>query len=287
MTATLDEPKRMQCMEVWGGNHAVDTGVIMAGLDAWLYSRPHGEGAAGGDIHYVSSCAAGMLTRLLIADVSGHGPDVSDVAAHLRKLMRQYINYIDQSKFIREIDREFAELKKKPGSFATAVAISFESVGNRFTMCNAGHPPPLRYSVRRRRWEAMAKPTDESDRLANIPLGIDTNGCYNQVEAHLDVGDLVLCYTDSLTESRDADGKLLEVEGLLRILGQIDVTDLPQIIPTLLEKIEQTHAGNLSQDDVTVLLFRPNGLLPRLPMKSYLLIPYHLIRSRISRLWGQ
>ena len=44
MTATLDEPKRMQCMEVWGGNHAVDTGVIMAGLDAWLYSRQHGQG---------------------------------------------------------------------------------------------------------------------------------------------------------------------------------------------------------------------------------------------------
>ena len=287
MTTTLDEPKRMQCMEVWGGNHAVDTGVIMAGLDAWLYSRPHGEGAAGGDIHYVSSCAAGMITRLLVADVSGHGPAVSDVAMHLRKLMRRYINYHDQTKFIREIDREFADLKRAPGSFATAVAITFESVGNRFTMCNAGHPPPLRYSARRRRWEVIARPADEADALSNIPLGIDTDGCYSQVETHLDVGDLVLCYTDSLTESRDADGELLGVEGLLRILAQIDVVDLPRIIPTLLEQIEQTREGNLSQDDVTALLFRPNGLRPRIPLRSYLLIPYHLIRSRIGRLWGE
>lgn len=286
MTATLDEPKRMQCMEVWGGNHAVDTGVIMAGLDAWLYSRPHGEGAAGGDIHYVSSCAAGMITRLLVADVSGHGPAVSDVAMHLRKLMRRYINYHDQTKFIREIDREFADLKKAPGAFATAVAITFESVGNRFAMCNAGHPPPLRYSTRRRRWEAMTRPPDDVDALANIPLGIDTGGCYNQVETRLDVGDLVLCYTDSLTESRGADGELLGVEGLLRILRQIDVTDLPRIIPTLLETIEQTREGNLSQDDVTALLFRPNGLRPRLPLRTYLLIPYHLVRARIGRMWG-
>jgi serine phosphatase RsbU (regulator of sigma subunit) len=286
MTATLDEPKRMQCMEVWGGNHAVDTGVIMAGLDAWLYSRPHGQGSAGGDIHYVSSCAAGMITRLLVVDVAGHGPAVSDVAAHLRKLMRRYINYHDQTKFIHEIDREFAELQKAPGAFATAVAITFESVGNRFVMCNAGHPPPLRFSARRRRWEAMARPTDDSDSLANIPLGIDTDGRYSQVETNLDVGDLVLCYTDSLTESRSRDGELLGVEGLLRTLGQIDVTDLPRIIPTLLEKIERTREGNLSEDDVTALLFRPNGMLPRLPLRSYLLIPYYLIRSRISRLWG-
>ena len=287
MTATLDEPKRMQCMEVWGGNHAVDTGVIMAGLDAWLYSRPHGQGSAGGDIHYVSSCAAGMITRLLVADVCGHGSAVSDVAMHLRKLMRRYVNYHDQTKFIREIDREFADLKRAPGAFATAVAITFECVGNRFVMCNAGHPPPLRYSTRRRRWEAMARPADEADSLANIPLGIDTGGCYSQAETRLDVGDLVLCYTDSLTESRDAAGELLGVEGLLRILAQIDLTDLPRIIPTLLEKIEQTREGNLSQDDVTALLFRPNGLRPRLPLRSRLLAPYHFVRARVSGLWGE
>ncbi len=287
MPTTLDEPKRMQCMEVWGGNHAVDTGVIMAGLDAWLYSRPHGEGAAGGDIHYVSSCAAGMITKLLIADVSGHGPAVSDVAMHLRKLMRRYINYHDQTKFIREIDREFADLKRTPGSFATAVAITFESVGNRFTMCNAGHPPPLRYSARRRRWNAMDRPADAQDSLANIPLGIETDVCYSEVKTNLDVGDLVLCYTDSLTESRRADGELLGVEGMLRILGELDVTDLPQIIPTLLEKIEQTRAGNLSEDDVTALLFRPNGLYPRIPLRGHLLAPYHLVRAWIGRLWGE
>jgi hypothetical protein len=59
------------------------------------------------------------------------------------------------------------------------------------------------------------------------------------------------------------------------------------IIPTLLEKIERTHERNLSEDDVAALLFRPNGLVPRVPLRSLLLIPYHLIRSRISRLWGE
>src|SRR5688500_12623820 len=42
----------MQCMEVWGGNQAVETSVTMAGLDAWVYSRPYGgDAAGGGDVH--------------------------------------------------------------------------------------------------------------------------------------------------------------------------------------------------------------------------------------------
>src|SRR5687768_18611008 len=56
-----------------GGNQPADSGVVMAGLDAWVYCRPYHGAAAGGDVYYVSSCATGRITRLLVADVSGHG----------------------------------------------------------------------------------------------------------------------------------------------------------------------------------------------------------------------
>src|SRR4051794_29566372 len=72
-----DTTKFMQCMEVWGGNQLVDSGVIMPGLDAWVYSRPVNDDDGGGDVHYVSSCAAGMFVRLLVADVAGHGKPVA------------------------------------------------------------------------------------------------------------------------------------------------------------------------------------------------------------------
>src|SRR4051812_15561034 len=82
---------RMQCMEVWGGNRAVESSVSMAGLDAWVYSKPYGENAsAGGDVYYVSSCATGRITRLLVADVAGHGDAVGQVGTQLRTLMRRY-----------------------------------------------------------------------------------------------------------------------------------------------------------------------------------------------------
>ena len=89
-----DNPTRMQCMEVWGGNQSVERSVETAGLKIWVYSRPYGKAHSGGDVHYLSSCASGRITRMLLADVSGHGESVSQIAVALRDLMRQNVNYI-------------------------------------------------------------------------------------------------------------------------------------------------------------------------------------------------
>ena len=60
-------------MEVWSGSQLTTQGVAFGGLDAWVYSKPFGGAKQGGDIYYASSCATGRITRLLLADVSGHG----------------------------------------------------------------------------------------------------------------------------------------------------------------------------------------------------------------------
>src|SRR5262245_35969461 len=108
--STPADPHTMKCMEVWGGNQAVDNGVVMAGLDAWLYSRPFGDQSAGGDIHYVSSCAMGMISRALVADVSGHGEAVAESARKLRSLMRRYANLVDQTRFVHGLPRDVSTI---------------------------------------------------------------------------------------------------------------------------------------------------------------------------------
>ena len=44
----------------------------MAGLTAWVYSKPFGDSEGGGDVHYVSSCATGRITRLMLAELDSH-----------------------------------------------------------------------------------------------------------------------------------------------------------------------------------------------------------------------
>src|SRR5580692_2675422 len=89
---TASPTQHMQCMEVWGGSQIASSGVELAGLDVWIYSKPFGQAQRGGDVYYVSSCASGRISRLLLADVSGHGKSVASTAADLRTLMRRFVN---------------------------------------------------------------------------------------------------------------------------------------------------------------------------------------------------
>jgi len=267
-TTPQRDPHTMRCLEVWGGNQAVDNGVVMAGLDAWLYSRPFQGQAAGGDIHYVSSCAAGMLTRVLVADVSGHGEAVADAAQRLRGLMRRYVNFVDQTRFVEGLNTEFGEISQS-GGFATAVAATYYGPKDEFTVCNAGHPRPLWFKSRTRTWtllvDAGGKPARSAapatNAPSNIPLGIAGPTQYSQFGVKVATGDMVVMYTDSLIEAKGPDGRLLGEEGLLAIARGLEVADPSDFARELLTSIERY--GDVSADDVTILVLRPNGFKPR------------------------
>jgi phosphoserine phosphatase RsbU/P len=250
----------MQCMEVWGGNQAADNGVTMAGLDVWIYSRPYGGSDGGGDVYYVSSCATNRILRLLVADVSGHGKAVQDLATELRRLMRRYVNHIDQNQFVRSMNEQFAALSEA-GIFATAIVSTFFTPTSRLTLCNAGHPPPLLYRGAKGEWSYLEEADQiENSDIVNMPLGMVDFSDYETFDVPLKVGDLVLCYTDSLVESNGPNGKLLGQQGLLDVVRGLPIDDAATLIPDLLAAIGKQADGNLTGDDVTALVFRPNGL---------------------------
>jgi sigma-B regulation protein RsbU (phosphoserine phosphatase) len=259
----------MQCMEVWGGSQSTSRNVQMGGLDAWVYSRPFENSKAGGDVYYASSCATGRINRLLLADVSGHGDVVAEIAGRLRTLMRRYVNFLDQTKFVRALNEQFAAMSRQ-GTFATAVATTFFAPTRTLTVCNAGHPPPLHYSASLRTWSILEAPRDDDAQVRNLPLGVIDVASYEQFHVDLEVGDLVLCYTDALVESRDSKGEMFGPAGLLRIVEDIDGQSTETFIEALLGRISAQYSGNLSEDDVTVMLLRPSGLRPKIRLRQKL-----------------
>jgi hypothetical protein len=260
-------------MEVWGGSQLTTRRVEMGGLDAWVYSKPFGEAQRGGDVYYASSCATGRITRLLLADVSGHGNTVASTAANLRTLMRRFVNRLDQTEFVRLLNQQFTELSES-GTFATAVVATFFAPTQRLIVSNAGHPRPLLYRE--------ASPN-------NMPLGIIGVTDYEQFDVELETGDCVLAYTDALIESRDADGEMLGEAGLLRIVRLLgDVS--PQLLTrTLLREIKDRSPENLTEDDVTVLLVRANGHKPHPSFKDFLWANLRFVGSLIRAInpWAE
>jgi phosphoserine phosphatase RsbU/P len=260
--------QHMQCMEVWGGSQLTTRGVEFGGLDAWIYSKPYGNARHGGDVYYASSCATGRISRLLLADVAGHGNSVAATAADLRTLMRRFVNRLDQTEFVRLLNQQFTALSRE-GTFATAIVATFFAPSRRLTVCNAGHPRPLLYRAARRQWSFLGSDFLGTGGLgaqstpSNIPLGLVEMSEYEQFDVELESGDCVLSYTDALMESNDADGQMLGEAGVLRIARLLGNVEPQKLTEALLGEIAGRFPENLSEDDVTVLVVRANGRQPR------------------------
>jgi len=266
----------MHCMEVWGGNRAVDTDVVLAGLDAWVFSRPFRGHHEGGDVHYVSSCATGKITRALVADVAGHGTEVAATALVLRDLMRRYVNRREQNHFIEVLNRKLTP-DDDSGRFATAIAATFYAPTRMLSVCNAGHPPPLWYRAEEDRWCLVDRTEPGSDQQPNIPLGVVPATTFVERDIPLQVGDLVLCYTDALTERQSrVDGP----DGLLALMPSLDPSKPESLLRELLRRVEDPDAP--LEDDVTLLLLRPNGSAASMSWRDRLLLPLRIVREMAS-----
>jgi phosphoserine phosphatase RsbU/P len=268
----VTEPKtqHMTCMEVWGDSQLTERGIEMGGLEAWVYSKPFGQAQRGGDVYYASSCATGRISRLLLADVSGHGHSVAATAADLRTLMRRFVNRLDQKEFVRLLNQQFVALSRT-GTFATAVVTTFFAPSRRLLICNAGHPRPLLYGAAKQEWSLLGHDGADEKRVArNIPLGILDLTEYEEFDVELEAGDCLMSYTDALIESRDADGEMLGEAGVLRILKLLGDIPPEKVTESLLKEIRDRYPENLSEDDVTVMVIRINGRQPHVPFREKL-----------------
>jgi len=242
-------------MEIRGCNRAVDEAFRTPGLDAWVYSLPFEGSASGGDLHYVSLCGGGVITRLVVADVSGHGERVAEFSDALRTLMRKNINTKSQTRLVTALNRQFGETAQSL-RFATAVVATYLATTRTLTVCNAGHPRPLWRRAATGSWEPLDRTFDGA---GNLPLGLDDDSPYNQFSVTLGEGDVLLFYTDALTEAMDSSGRLLGEDGLIEIAKGLDATDPHRLAPALLEAIGRHRAGKPADDDVTLLTLYHTG----------------------------
>jgi sigma-B regulation protein RsbU (phosphoserine phosphatase) len=266
----------MQCMEIIGGNRTARQTVTAPGLDIWIDSRPLAPGKGGGDVHYISTCGAGYVTRVALADIAGHGESVDGLAIGLRKLMRRYINTLDQTRFARALNREL-NADVEFGRFATALLLTYFAPTRHLIICNAGHGRPLRYSARHEKWEYLdlqsagacatlkaSRARYHLERLANLPLGVLEPVEYEQLAVDLDDGDVVLLFTDAITESRDDSGQMLGESGLFALVSKVDSENVAELGERLVAAIDRRRGQNSDADDQTVIVIkRAETPLPR------------------------
>lgn len=250
----------LRCMEIWGGIEPVESEVLTPGLDLWVFSRPFGNAAQGGDVHFVTLCGGGMITRIVVADVSGHGSSVAGFSSMLRSLLRKHINHKTQSRLVERLNREFAEMSRLR-RFATAVVATYLTSTDELAISNAGHPRPLHYRADDGTWSVLVPDLQGQGTLENLPLGLDDETQYGDARVLLGRGDLVIFYTDALIEAADEAGRLLGESGLLEAARRLNVSgSSPVAIGTSLLEAVARHRGQApADDDVTLVVLHHNA----------------------------
>ncbi len=248
---------QMACLEIWGGNTAVETLVELPGLSGWVHSKPVEPATVGGDVYYLSVCSAGLVSRIVLADVAGHGQEVGAAAILLRDLLRQHVNAFDQSELMRGINEAFGSPSDEFVQYATAAVLGYYSKTRELVFTSAGHPHPLWYRANQKSWEWLHEETPHAAKLVDgLPLGLIPGTDYTQTAVRLGPGDLVILYTDGVSEAVNEEEQELGYEGLLGLARTLP-TETPKLIgPALLEAVQRFRGTARAFDDRSILILQ-------------------------------
>ncbi|NIQ01089.1 MAG: SpoIIE family protein phosphatase, partial [Nitrospinaceae bacterium] len=161
----------LQCSEIWGGNQEIDADVWTRSLHASVYSRSV-EGGKGGDIYYFSLCANDRLTRLALADVTGHGKVVSDISQWIYEALSHQMNTRESSAVLQELNRRVkpSESTSEYNSVTTATVVTVNRMDSTIRFAYAGHPPMLVKRQGKKEWTEVGLKSPSHG--GNIPLGV-------------------------------------------------------------------------------------------------------------------
>ena len=146
------------------------------------------------------------------------------------------------------VGRQFPEYR-----FVTALIAELDLDTGRLTWISAGHPPPLLIRGGRRARTLATQPAP--------PLGVDFAGDGPSVaEEPLEPGDLLLLYTDGMTEARGPDGSMFAVDGLSEFIER--EASAGQTTPETLRRLRHAILDSARaelRDDATALLLEWRG----------------------------
>ena len=172
----MSQPRRLDCGHTWAGNEGAASLIELSGLAAWVHSIPAGTDDAGGDVHYVSVCPSCIVSRIALADVSGHGRAVVALSAKLRTLMEKHLTALEQTGLMRDLN-DAVQSELDGVHYATMVAVGFHGRRGLLVLSNAGHPPPFWHRTRRDQWAWF---DEDSQRhrpgITGTPLGLLPDG---------------------------------------------------------------------------------------------------------------
>ena len=256
LACTTSAMRPFGCMELWAGNEKAHRSLELAGLETDVIAVPSG-GPKGGDLSAVFSCSDN-IARVVLADCVGHGYVASHVARHVHHLLHKFQDIRDTAGLLGALNNEFTLSNEKsdgPLRLTTVVTGTYDGATGEFNFAYAAHPRMFLWRARDGKFLELGQG------LEGFPLGFITGETYNQQSIRLNIGDMILAFSDGATEVHSPEGEELSSNGLLEMAGTT-IAQLPQpaALPdfsvNLLDSIHGYRASGDLEDDITLLTLR-------------------------------
>ena len=141
------------------------------------------------------------------------------------------------------------------------VAVEWHGRRGRVVMTNAGHPPPLWYRASRDEWSWLeTQRASERERPAGVPLGLFADVTYDRLVVKPKSDDLMVLYSDGVSEANNPAGKELGRDGLMKMASALDTNSAEALGTQLASALRAFRGDRDPLDDETIIVMRRNAL---------------------------
>jgi sigma-B regulation protein RsbU (phosphoserine phosphatase) len=181
---------------------------------------------------------------------------VASLSAKLRELMQKYLTSLEQTSLMRDLNQA-AMVELDGVHYATMVAVGFHERRGLLVMTNAGHPPAFWYRANRREW-AWFEPRGEGNGVGvkGTPLGLLPNVSYDRMIVRPEPGDLIVLYSDGVSEATNPAGTELGRDDLLTLARAMDTRSADAFGMQLVQAVAEFRAGRVPEDDETIIVLQ-------------------------------
>jgi sigma-B regulation protein RsbU (phosphoserine phosphatase) len=216
------------------------------GLEIAAFSRP--AQIVGGDYFDFVDFSNG-LHGLAIADVAGHGVSASLHMASIQALLRTLVPInISPADVMRQIHKLFIH-NIRFETFVTFFIGAFDPSTKTLTFSNAGHQPPLVLHKNKSKKESV-----EMLRPTGAAIGLVEGAEFTEKTIELHEEDLLVLYTDGITEAVNLQNQEFGRERLIKLSQQVNNSPVKQVVQEIRQGLEEFSEGKPLADDTTIVV---------------------------------
>jgi hypothetical protein len=218
--------------------------VTGGGLEAYGFTRP--ANTVGGDFYDVLQMPDGHLL-IALGDVSGKGSPAALLMALTLAILRTLVDEgLGPAELAHRLNVQVA--RHAPGSrFVTMFLAVFDPITGALHYVNAGQNPPMLRRVN----GAIEHLTS-----GGIALGMFALSSYTAGDTSLGAGDVLVLYSDGITEAENKQGIFFDESGLEDVINRHWWEDAATLGKAIVTSVEAHATDTRLADDLTVLAIR-------------------------------